>query len=412
VRAGFALRAAGAILLITISVSCRKHEASARKISADKPRRVERAFAMLRPMEKALTVTGTLAAQENATLSAKVPGRLDRIAVDLGSVVKRGDLIAQVERSDYELRVKQAQAAVAEARAALGLPLQGTEQNFAVETVATVKQAKAVLEEAANNRERVVRLSKEGISSQSELDTVETTHKVALTRYDSAVEEARTRLAVLAQRRADLEIAEQQLRDSSICAPFDGAIQSRTASPGEFLQLGDPVVSLVRLDPLRLRLEVPERDSIHVQTNQHVRIMVDGNTNVFHGTVARVSPAITEQNRMLIVEADVPAQPGLRPGLFVRANIVVNENERVLSVPANALIVFAGIEKVITIADGKARECAVTTGRRAGNWIEIVSGLKTGDPVVLNPGSLRTGQPVTLADTTAAPAAHTELSSE
>ena len=362
-------------------------------------------------MEKVLTVTGTLAAQENATLSAKVPGRLDTIAVDLGSVVQRGDLIAQVEPSDYELRVRQAQAAVAEARAALGLPLEGVETNFVIESVATVKQAKAVLEEAANNRDRVVRLSKEGISSQSELDTVETTYKVAVTRYDAAVEEARTRLAVLAQRRADLDVAGQQLRDTSIRAPFDGAIQSRTASPGEFLQVGTPVVSLVRLDPLRLRLEVPERDSIHVRTNQQVRLTVDGNTNVFHGIVARISPAITEQNRMLIAEADVPAQPGLRPGLFVRANIVVNDRERVLGVPDKALIVFAGIEKVITIADGKARECAVTTGRRADGWIEIVSGLKLGEPVVLDPGNLRTGETVTpLADARAA--RNTELSSE
>ncbi|HWN97541.1 MAG TPA: efflux RND transporter periplasmic adaptor subunit, partial [Methylomirabilota bacterium] len=319
--------------------------------------------------------------------------------------VKRGDLIAQVERRDYELRMKQAQAAVSEARAAVGLPLEGSEDTLSVELIATVKQAKAVLEEANKNRERVVRLSQEGISSKSELDTVQTAYAVALTRYDTALEEARTRLAVLAQRRADLEVAEQQLRDTSIHAPFDGAIQSRAASPGEYLQLGTPVVSLVRIDPLRLRLDVPERDSIHVQPNQPVRLTVDGNTNVFRGIVSRISPAITEQNRLLIVEADVPAQRGLRPGLFVRANIVVNEHEVVLSVPANSLIVFAGIEKVITVVEGKARERTVATGRRADGWIEIISGLKSGELVVLEPGNLRTGQVVKQATAEAAPLA-------
>lgn len=385
-----------------IATSCGKEAADKSKTASDAPRSVQTAAASMRPMEKVLLVSGTLAAQEDATLSVKAPGRLEKVDVDIGSVVKRGDLIAQMERRDYELRVKQAQAAVAEARAALGLPLEGQEENFSIETVATVKQARAVLEEARKNRERVISLSREGIASKSEVDTVDTTYAVAVTRYDTATEEARTRLAVLTQRRTDLEVSEQQLRDTSIYAPFDGAIQSRTASPGEYLQLGNPVATLVRLDPLRLRLEVPERESGLVQSNQHVRITVDGNTNVFHGTVARISPAISEQNRMLLVEADVPAQPGLRPGLFVRSRIVVTESEVTLSVPADSLIVFAGIEKVITIAEGKARERTVTTGRRANGWIEIVSGLKAGDPVVLAPGNLRTGQNVTVASSNGA----------
>jgi len=406
------LRVVTVALLALFLVACREAASETRKPAAEEPRAVHTASASPRPMERILLVTGTLSAQEEATLSVKVPGRLEKVAVDLGSAVKEGDLIAQVERRDYELRVKQAQAALAEARAAVGLPLEGSEENVAVESVANVKQARAVLEEATSNRQRVLDLSVSGISSKSELDTVQAAYRVASARYESALEEARTRLAVLAQRRADLELAEQQLRDTAIHAPFDGAIQSRAASPGEYLQLGTPVASLVRIDPLRLRLEVPERDSIHVQLQQPVRLKVDGNTNVFHGTVARISPAITEQNRMLIVEADVPAQRGLRPGLFVRAQIVVNEQEVALGVPANALIVFAGIEKVIVVEDGKARERTVTTGRRADGWIEIVSGLKRGDVVVLEPGNLRTGQLVKQSGSTPAPLAGPPAASE
>lgn len=379
-------------------VSCRDSAKDVRAPASETARSVKVATAALRPMEKFLLVSGTLAAQEEATLSVKVPGRLEKVAVDLGSVVKRGDLIAQVERRDYELRVKQAKAAVAEARAAVGLSLEGSEENTSVETIATVKQARAVLNEATKNRERVQRLSGEGISSKSEVDTVESVFAVAVARHETAVEEARTRLAVLAQRRADLEVAQQELADTSILAPFDGAIQTRTASPGEHLQLGTPVASLVRLDPLRLRLEVPERESVFVQVGQTVRLTVEGNSNAFRGTVARVSPAITEQNRMLMIEADVPAQPGLRPGLFVRAQIVVKENDPALSIPATALIVFAGIEKVIAVEDGKARERTVNTGRRVAGWVEITSGLKVKEVVVLEPGNLRTGQAVKLAE--------------
>jgi len=387
-----------AALLVAGGVSCRKSASETRAPASETVRSVKVATVVLRPMEKFITVAGTLAAQEEATLSVKVPGRLEKVAVDLGSVVKRGDLIAQVERRDYELRLQQSKAAVSEARAAVGLSLDGSEENPSVETIATVKQARAVLNEATKNRERVERLSREGISAQSEVDAVEAIYSVAVARHETAVEEARTRLAVLAQRRADLDVAQQQLLDTSILAPFDGAIQSRAASPGEHLQLGTPVASLVRIDPLRLRLEVPERESALVQASQSVRISIEGSSNVFRGVVARVSPAITEQNRMLMIEADVPAQNGLRPGLFVRAQIVVRENEPALSIPASALIVFAGIEKVIAVEAGKARERTVNTGRRAAGWIEITSGLKPGEVVVLEPGNLRTGQAVKAED--------------
>ena len=393
-----ALRLLGAVALACGMVSCRDAAKKAPKPVTEEARAVKVAAVTPRPMEKFLTVSGTLAAQEEATLSVKVPGRLEKISVDLGSVVQRGDLIAQVERRDYELRVQQAKAAVAESRAAVGLSLEGHEENTSVETIATVKQARAVLNEAVKNRERVQRLSGEGISSKSEVDAVESLYSVAAARHETAVEEARTRLAVLAQRRADFDVAQQQLLDTSILAPFDGAIQKRIASSGEHLQLGTPVASLVRLDPLRLRLEVPERESGWVQASQRVRLTVEGSTNVFRGAIARVSPAITEQNRMLMIEADVPAQTGLRPGLFVRAQVVVKENETALCVPTNALIVFAGIEKVIAVEDGKARERTVNTGRRAAGWVEITSGLKAQEVVVLEPGNLRTGQAVKFAE--------------
>jgi RND family efflux transporter MFP subunit len=384
------------VLALTLA-GCKRASSTAKK-TADAPRAVNVTAAALRPMERVVHATGTLSPQEEATLSVKVSGRLEKVSVDLGSAVKRGELIAQLERRDYELRVQQARAAVAQARAAVGLPLEGTEENVNLEQVASVREAAAVRAEAEKNRERVARLSKEGVSSRSELDTVETALAVATTRYASAVEEARTRLAVLAQRRADLALAEQQLADTVIVAPFDGAIQSRFASPGEFLSIGTPLASLVRLDPLRLRLEVPERDSLQVQSRQRVRLHVEGSRAVFTGMVARVSPAINEQNRMLLVEADVPAQPSLRPGLFVRSDIVVSENEPAIAVPTNSVVVFAGIEKVITVDDSKARERVITTGRRGGGWVEVLTGLKAGEAVVLNPGNLRTGQPLKVTE--------------
>lgn len=384
--------------LLAMAGACSKSEAPKSTAATNKVRNVRVALAEVRPMERVVTVTGLLLADEAATLSVKIGGRLKTLSVDIGSVVKRGDVIAQVEPRDYELRLQQASAALSQARATVGLPLEGTDDQFDPQKTSSVKEAKAVLNEAARNRDRVLKLSEQGVLSSSELDTVEAAHTVALNRMEAAGEEARTRQAVLAQRRAEFDIARQQLADSSLRSPFDGAIQSRLANVGEFLPAGSPVVRLVKTDPLRLRLEVSERDAASVQLNQRVRLTAEGDTNIYSGTLTRVSPAIDEQTRMLLVEADVRNDGSLRPGLFSRAKIVTRENEEGIAVPEHALIVFAGIEKVVVVQEGKALEKIVSSGRRGPGWIEIVAGLKAGESVVIAPGNLRTGEPVTVGD--------------
>lgn len=344
-------------------------------------------------MERTVDATGFLLPHEAATLSVKVSGRLLNLAVDLGSEVKPGDLIAQVEPRDYELRVQQAEAALAQARAALGLPLEGTDDHIPPEKTSPVLQARAVLDEAAKNRERVLRLAEQGISSTAEQDTVEAAFKVARSRYESALDDARTRQAALAQRRAELELARKQLADTAVRAPFAGVVQERLANLGEFLPAGSPVVRLVQISPLRLRLEIPERKTADLTAGQTVRFTVEGSPEIHETQLARLSPALTDQSRVMVVEADVDNPGTFRVGAFVRAQIVVAK-ERGVAVPAEALVVFAGLEKVISVRDGRAQERLVTTGRRGPGWIEIVSGLDVGEAVVLDPGNLQTGQAV------------------
>ncbi len=347
-------------------------------------------------MERSIPVTGTLAAQDQSTLSAKVPGRLQRLAVDLGDRVREGDLLAQIEPRDYELRVQQAGAALAQARVALGLPLEGEDDRIALDQVSSVKQAQAVLDEATKNRDRIENLSQVGIASQAELDTVRAAYTVALARHATALEEARTRLAALAQRRAEYEIARKQLADAAVRAPFDGAVQARPANLGEYVAAGTPIVTLVKSNPLRLRLAVPERDSMRVQQGQAVELRVEGDAEVYPGRITRLSPALTEQDRMLLVEADVPNPGSLRPGLFASARIIVNEREEVPTVPTNAIVTFAGLEKVVVVQDGQALEKDISTGRRREDRVEVVSGLVRDESVVLDPAGLRTGQRVTV----------------
>jgi len=350
------------------------------------------------PIERVVSVTGTLAAFNQATLSMKVPGRLREIEVDLGSYVRKGQRIAQVDPQDYQLRLEQAEAALAQVRARLGLPVSGSDDRVNPEQTGIVRQARAVMEEAGVNRGRSESLLSQGLISASQFDSIDANYKVMLSRYQDALEEIRNREGLLAQRRSELALARQQLADTTIYAPFDGAIQQRQSSIGEYLAAGTPVAILVQMDPLRLRVDVPERDASRIRTSQSCRVTVEGDSSAYEGKIARLSPAISLQDRMLLVEAEVANNGRLRPGSFVRTDIIIDPHAIATTVPSSAIVTFAGIEKVLLIKEGKVLERPVMTGQKSQEWVEIVSGVSPGERVVLEPGNLQGGQTVSAVE--------------
>jgi RND family efflux transporter MFP subunit len=370
----------------------------ARTADAKAPRQVKTTAVAETPFGETVTANGTLAAFDQTTVSVKVPGRLSTISVDLGSVVRRGQVIAQIGPEDYRLRVQQAEAGLAQARARLGLSPQGNDDSIDPEQTSTVRQARAVYDEARFNRDRAARLVEQGVIAKAEFDSANSTFKVAESRYQDAYEEVRNRQGILAQRKSELALAQQQLKDTSVVAPLDGVVQEKRASVGEYLAAGAPVVNVVRMDPLRLRAEIPERESRTVHTGQDVRVTVEGDATVYLGKIMRLSPVIAEQNRVLIVEADVRNNGSLRPGSFAHAEIVTNDAKMAVTVPNNAIVTFAGIEKVIVVQNGKALERPITTGRRSPEFTEIVAGVNVGEKVVVDPGNLQSGQAVEVVD--------------
>jgi RND family efflux transporter MFP subunit len=383
-------------------VSCKSdYQASQRQGRAGDnraPRKVKITAVAETPFGETVTANGTLAAFDQTTVSVKVPGRVRTISVDLGSVVRRGQVIAQVDSQDYHLRVQQAEAALAQARARLGLTPQGNDDRIDPEQTSTVRQARAVYDEARFNRDRAARLVEQGVIAKAEFDSANAAFKVAEGRYQDAYEEVRNRQGMLAQRKSELDLARQQLKDTSVVAPLDGIVQEKLASVGEYMAAGAPLVNIVKMDPLRLRAEVPERESRSVRTGQDVRVSVEGDTNVYLGKIMRLSPVIAEQNRMLVVEADVRNNGTLRPGSFAHAEIVTNDAKMAVTVPNNAIVTFAGIEKVILVQNGKALERPITTGRRGSEFTEIVAGVNVGEKVIVDPGNLQSGQAVEVVD--------------
>lgn len=406
-RSGSGTRLGLAVLLsAAAALGCRsdprpRAEAAARGAEAG-AREVRLARVSRSTFERVIEISGTLAADEQVTLATKVPGRLAAIEVDFASPVAPGQLVAQIETTDYQFGVEQAAASLGQARALLGLPSKGGKGRVDVDATAIVRQARATLEESRANEARLVKLAEEGLAPQADLDAARATLLRAEASIESAREEVRLREAQVRQRESELQIARQRLEDTAIRSPIEGFVQARRASKGEYLPAGAPVAEVVRINPLRLRLAVPEREAVSLKAGQEVRVRVSGQSNgdapgEHTGVVARLAPSLDAQSRSLMIEADIQNPGTLRPGNFVQARIIVGQRD-VPTVPESAVVTFAGLQKVIVVDAGKAVERSVTTGELRRGQIEILSGIKEGESVVAEPGALQQGQPVRVVE--------------
>jgi RND family efflux transporter MFP subunit len=350
------------------------------------------------PWQTVLRSQGSLVADEYSVVGAKVAGRVVSVSVDLGDFVHQGDIVAQLDENELKLTVLQAEAQLAQACAAVGLAPADSTASVNKENSPLVRQEHAVLEEARANLARLKRLQQQAAVTLADLDASAAAVAVAEARFASALNSVEEKLALIEVRRAELSLAKEALQHAAIRAPFDGLVQERQAAPGAYLNVGSPVITLVRTDPLRYRGTIPERYAMQLQTGQEIRIQLEGAPERLVARVSRISPTLEELSRSLTFEADLPNPNGrLRTGLFAEAAIVVDTRSETLAVPASAVIEFAGVEKVWRVLDGAASETPVQTGRREHGLIEIVSGLQRGD-TVLKEAALGRNGPVQVPD--------------
>jgi RND family efflux transporter MFP subunit len=386
----------GIFALVLACVSCQSDTAAKSTGEGKKVKTVRVTRAQEGKLARTVGVSGTLAAEEEVVLSLKVTGRVREIFVDLGSGVRKGQPLVKLEPADFELRVQQAEAALEQARARLGLQA-GDQSSEAVDPkdVGVVRQAEATLEQARMTQDRMTSLWNQGLISRSQYDDAIAAFRVAEARYQDAIDEVGNRQAMFSQRKAELEIARKQLSDSVLNSPIDGSVQVRHISPGQYLATGEPALTIVRVHPLRLKLAVPEREAPFVKKGQTVQVRVEGDQNSYYGKVARLSPALTTDNRTLMIEAEIPNEQGLlRPGAFAKAEIVVASEQPAVLVPKSAVVTFAGLDKVIVVEKNQTLEKRVRTGRQAKDQVEILEGLKAGEMIVVQPGNLVGGETV------------------
>jgi multidrug efflux pump subunit AcrA (membrane-fusion protein) len=358
--------------------------------------------------QRTVDVTGTLYGDEEATISAKVAGRVVAVFHDVGDRVTPGQPLAQIETRDYELARSQRQLAMRESLAKLGLSA-FPEGEFNAEDIPTVRKAKLEAQnaEARFNRGKQLYEQQPPRLSEQEYQDLQTAWEVARNEYQVQVLTAQSALAQARAREAELAMAEQQLADTAIRAPAEltqpaaaasttapamrgareYAVSERMCSVGEYVNSAAPLFRLVDDDPIKLRASVPERFSGEVQVGQGVHVHVEAFAEPFVGKVTRINPQVDPTNRNFRVEAliDNPRRT-LKPGAFARASIETRREPGVIFVPGSAVVSFAGVSRVYVNENGSAAERIVELGDRRGDEVEVRKGLKSADVVVTRGG--------------------------
>jgi membrane fusion protein (multidrug efflux system) len=334
-------------------------------------------------LHRSVEVVGTLAAEDEVTISSQAEGIVRRVLADLGDPVKSGQSLVEIDREKLQYTLDEQKAARARALTKYGASESG--QLPPVEETADVRKAAAELAQAKQGHERAVELHKRTLISQQTLDDAETTLRLKAASYDAALQNARNLRADVDASDATMKLADRQLRDASIRAPFDGYVQKRMVSVGELVKDQMPVMTVVRVDPLKLLAEIPERMAPWIRVGQSLDLQVDafpGTT--FAATVSRISPAVNTQTRTFSFEALAPNHDArLKPGTFARVHLETALVEQVLTVPYAAMQYRYGVYRVFTVDRDRLTVHEVKTGDRVGDRMEILGGVKLGELVAL-----------------------------
>jgi RND family efflux transporter MFP subunit len=380
----------GAVAVMLLSalwvIGCSRSEADnpTAKVVPPLPIAVKTRPAEARTLPQLLDVTGTLNADAQTEVAAETAARAVRVNVERGQVVEAGAVLAQLDQQDALNQLHEAEAVEAQTTAKLGL-VPG--QAFDALQTPEVRQARVTAERMELEHQRYERLIAQGLVSQSEYDLKRNDALAWKEQLAAKVNEARQTYQTLQAQRARVAMARKTLADTTIRAPYAGLIVEKHINVGQYVQKGARVSTLVRVDPLRVELAVPEAAVASVKRGQKVAFWVQtypGRT--FEGSIAYVGPALKADARALVVEALVPNTSGaLHPGLFATARIELPAGSPTPFVPVSAVQTEAGVSRVFVIRNELAEQRFVQLGREVNGHIEIVRGLKVGERIATNP---------------------------
>ena len=422
------------IFTLLALAGCQRSETSASNAPADgkaiiQTPTVSTVRATTKDVSATVQATGSFVAQDSSDVAPNEAGIIVATLVDVGDVVKKGQVIARLDDRDAKLRLDQARAAqqqaeasVRQAQSKIGL---GQNQIFDPSTVPEVLSAKAAYESAVAQQKlaqadskRYENLVNSGDVSRSAYDKAATQVETAdaqvnATRqqYEAALNAARQNYQGVATQqagqlgaRAQLALAEKVLADTEVRAPFAGYVSARSVTPGEYVSASSKIATILRVTPIKLELQVPELYAQQMKRGLNVEASITGYPGrVFQGAVTAINPAVDPSSRTFVVEVTFAnGDVALRPGMFATARIVLPGSTQGVFIPPSALITdtTTNSSQVFLIRDGKARLAVVQVGERDGDLVRILTGIPA-DAVVATDHlqDLYDGQSVKLAET-------------
>jgi multidrug efflux pump subunit AcrA (membrane-fusion protein) len=390
------------LLLVAVGVfaaSCGGSKANVRKSETSvntQPAAVEvtTAAAIKRDLPRFFEATGSLAGDQQTDVAPQTAGKVVAVGVDIGSYVRRGQMLVQLDESELKLHVDQAAAQVEQAKAAvrqaeekIGLrPGQAFDPN----RVAEVAAAKVTLDLAEKELKRAEKLIESGDVSRSFYDEQRARRDQLKEQYEVQLAQARQNYAAVdvartnvANAQSQLALAKKNLSYAVTPAPIDGFVIERTADLGEYVSPQQKVATIVRTNPLRIRIDIPEQAIPEIKVGQSVSITTSAWPDKnFAGRVARIAPNVSATSRTMTVEAEINnSGNALKPGQFATVRILQERSEPAVLIPARAVLNQAGVNRVYVIKDGHAEQRLVQTGQTEGDLVEIRNGVAADEQV-------------------------------
>jgi multidrug efflux pump subunit AcrA (membrane-fusion protein) len=363
-----------------------------------------------REVASVIQATGSLMADETSDVAPRVAGKIANIGVNVGQFVTQGTMIAKIDDTSARIQlstanagVKQAQAAVRQAEARLGLAANGSFQSSQIPEVRTAnanyQQALAEQKQAENNELRYRELVESGDVAMMNYEQYRTARDTARARTNAAREQlnaavnaARQNNQAIASARAAVEsaqtqvaAAQQAIADTVVRAPFPGYVSSRPAAVGEYVSSASVIATILRTNPIKVQIQVPESDVPFVSIGRGVSLEVDAyKDRRFAGAVSAVNPAVDPASRAAAIEARIEnGDNALRPGMFATVRITKEGGSVSVFVPRAAVVKDEATQsyRVFVVQDGIAKLKVVQLGTEEGDWVQILSGVAADETV-------------------------------
>ena len=392
---------AGIVAAAVVAAGCAKQERKAEAASkAPEALAIKTAVAEQRQLDRIVSVTGSLLPDETVTMSFEVQGRVAAIYTDFGQQVRKGQVLAELDKQELSFQLERTKASVAQALARLGLD--PAQENVTPESTPATRQAAAQMEDARNKYESAQKLVKTGDISNERFVEIEKSFHARQAAFEATRDDIRTQIASVRALQAEVKLAQKRLGDTTIRAPFDGAVTQKQVSVGQYIKDNTPVLTIVKNNPLRLRVDIPENASGAVRVGTTLTFTTDAIPGTqFNAVVRELNPALDAKSRSLTAEGRLVSNDSrLRPGMFVQVQLALAKGSQVVVVPKQAIYNIAGLNKVFVVRDGKTVEQKVSPGSETDGWVEVAAGqINAGDRVAVSSlPSLVTGASVRVSN--------------